>query len=527
MAFTRWCLGIPPSTYLPDGKALLDQPASCVTLFTSGDENASAFEITVQRSIGSPAVLLKSEASPWIFPGMVTLEWFGRMMCQEIGGEKSEALRAMSEALPYVLTQCCHLLQLWEEPTDTDWRTRCKALPTSTEVDEYRTNYGTKAFPQESTICNVLTQLLDSNKQQDLKRLTKGHLIHDLPLVKLHMRRLAKTCVCLHCTKTSQLPTRSELTKPPICIREAFLSSISLFASNILALSLFEGPDTLLVRLDPGDLGGREDKYGFKTAINRIIESGEPVNCGITKVLAWALGLVGHSTEDVENSRWVISCSKGQAVYPRVFETGIICQPGYLVLHWAPGLLLFDGETYDRGIDPGNNDWIGSAEVTDAVSMRPSRPVKEPLNLVPNKRMEWKVIRSDGYLQVYLACGQCIGCATKVLSNLAKSLMLRECPHDSASPLEKPDNLARYKGPIDPGEDVDPYQWIPNRPGSESEMQIGVVAVDGDAGLQMFAMSGTLLVGRLRDLQIVIRNDSCLQCCLDLCRKARVPLLLC
>ena len=516
MAFTRWCLGIPPSTYLPDGKALLDQPASCVSLFISGDENASAFEITIQRSISSPAELLRSEVSPRYPSGMVSVGCFGRMMCQEMGGESSDAYRAMCQALPYALKQCCNLLRCSEQLIGPGiWNG-------SAEFDDYLTEYVTKAFPQDSVICNVLTQLLSSHNQQHLKRLLEGHLVSDLPLVQLHLRRLAETCICEHCQKGVRARTGTEAMRSPVCRQVKFLSRVSRFASDILALSLFEGPDKLLLRLDPGDTGDRS-KYRFRAAVDTIIKSGRPAACGVKEVLAWALGLVGHRVEDVENGKWVISCFKGQAVYPRVFETGSICQSGYLVLYWVPGLLFFDGDTYDRGVDLGkeHKPWIESTELT----MQSSRPVIEPLNLVPDMKMVWKVLRYDGYLEVFPVCGHRRGHAFYILLTLRISLILRGCPHDSASPLEKPDKFAKYKGPIDPGGDVDLY---PKRgKESDSEMRIGVVAVDGNPGLQTFAMSFEPPADRRRRLQMVIRSDSCLQCCLDLCRSARVPLLLC
>lgn len=47
MPFTRCCLGIPPSIYLPDGKILLDQPASRVNLFICNNPKDVVFEIIV------------------------------------------------------------------------------------------------------------------------------------------------------------------------------------------------------------------------------------------------------------------------------------------------------------------------------------------------------------------------------------------------------------------------------------------------------------------------------------------------
>ena len=519
MAFTRWCLGIPPSTYLPDGEALLDQPASRVTLFTSNDAEAAAFEITIQRSIGSPAELLNSEASPKTPSGMVSVESFGQMRCQEMDRKTSDAYRAMCQALPYALTQCCHLLRLSQKSNEL--ATRLDDAEVADGLGHW-TEYRTKAFPHESVIGDILTRFLSSESQQHLERLSEGHQISDLPLVQSHLRNLTETCACVECRLTEK-PLNRGFWDPSKCCKKEFFSEVSLITADILALSLFQGPDTLLVRLDPGDRDGRAIRYRFRAAIYEIIESGNPVVCGVTEVLAWALGLVGHGTEDVEDSRWVISCSKGQAVYPRVFETGSICQPGYLVLYWAPGSLTFNRETYDRGIDIP--DMLESTSMFDPVSTQLHRPVNEPLNLIPNMRMEWKVTRRDGYLEVFLVCGQHIGHAFNILLNLATSLILRGCFHDSASLLQKADMFARYRGLDGLGkrERSDPQKTT--LPGSE--LRVNVVAVDGDAGLRMFAMSRTPRFCHVDELNFVIRSDSCLRCCLDLCRRADCPFLLC
>ena len=112
IAFIRWCLGVPPSIILPHGKALLDQPTSNITLFLEDSANPSAFEISIHRSIDSPADLLRSESYPRSPDGMITVQCFGRKMCHVMGGENSMAYRAMCEILPYALKQSCELLRL-------------------------------------------------------------------------------------------------------------------------------------------------------------------------------------------------------------------------------------------------------------------------------------------------------------------------------------------------------------------------------------------------------------------------------
>lgn len=521
MAFTRWCLGVPPSTILPDGKALLDQPNSRMTLFTHHDAKASGFEISVHRSIGSPADLLKIEGTERLVPiirrsGMITMECFGQMRCQEMGGEGSFAYRAMCEALPYALKQSCKLLKpitLANDFNNVGIVGAEQRGPETEALARLASEHRGQPFPNDVIISSILTRVLNSQSQQNLQCLDDGRLISDLPLVHLHLCGLAKSCVCKQCR--NQPPSRTYREE---CEKDVFLSHISRYAADILALSIFESPEMLLVSL-PKDHD--DASCMFLNAVHYVIRSGKPAVCAIMKILGRALTLVGHT--DVDENGWVISCYKGQTVYPSIFETRDICQPGYLMLCWAPGLLFFDGEVYNKGIYTSHHYSKEYRHTTDSVSIQSSRPVLEPLNLVPNMRMEWKVVRCDGYLGVYLMCGGSIGQPSGILMNLSRALILRGCPHDSASPLDRPDPFSNYLGPSLLS------QWLHNNPraprSSGAERRIDVVAVDGDAGLRIFAVSVLDATGP--EFPFVIRKGACLQCCLDLCRRAGSDYLIC
>ena len=507
MAFTRWCLGIPPSTILPNRAALLDQPASRITLFIDKVARRDDLEISVQRSIGSPADLLKSQAVISNFHSMTTVECFGQKICHEMGGKGSLAYRAMCEALPYALKQSCELLRLSQDSE------RYPTTVTGNQSDILGRAYRCHALPEDFIISSVLTKVFNLESQQYLQRLDDHEMISDLPLVREHLHKSAKGgCTCNGCRKRVMKPHRTDdsastcgMIKDNDMIKNKFLRDISYHAANILTLSLFESPETLLVSVPPIQI-----QRQLLKAVHHIIISGEPTVCTIKEILAWARRLVGHKDPGDDDS-WVITSYKGQAVYPRVYETCDICQPGYLVLRWAPGLLFFDGEVYDRGIGPPYLSSNGYE--TDPLSMQPLPPVTEPLNLLPKMKMEWKVVRHDGYLGVYPACGNHVGKALNILFSLSRALILGGCPHDSASPLEKPDLLSRYRSPTDA------------RKLSVTEEQIGVVAVDGDAGLRMFALSESGL--SYPKNTFVIRNNACLQCCLDLCRRAGYRSVIC
>ena len=495
MAFTRWCLGLPPSTYLANGEALLDQPASRMTLFIGNDAKNASFEITVQRSIDSPADLLQSQAYSRIPCGMVTLECFGRNRCLAFGGEGSLAYAAMSEALPYALKQAYELLQLF------DGHRTAKGVARVTRVHHV---HHTQPFPEDFIVSSILTRVMNTESQRYLKRLDEGQLISDLPLVRQHLRDLAESCDCKHCQ------SNDKDYRPPRCKHETFLYNISQFAADILALSIFECPDDLLIFLDPGRFNDK-----FTNAIELIIESGMSSRCSVDNILARALRLVGHKDFDTE---WVISCYKGQAVYPRVYETGDICQPGYLVLYWAPGLLFFEGESYNKGVDLPDIS-IGISAMT------------EQLSHVSDRRLEWKVVRRDGYLEVYPACGKIPGRASYILRNLANTLIIRDCPHDSASPLDRLDLGRRYGNPFLPFEELlsTPQEGgiIEVAEGIQLREILWVVAINseainGDAGLCMFVLS----VPRPPSSQsyFAIRSNACLQCCLNLCPQLKDPI---
>ena len=318
------------------------------------------------------------------------------------------------------------------------------------------------------------------------------------------MRNLAKSCACRDCKEGSMSSRNLDLWNVE-CARGRFLSSISFCTADILAISLFEGPDKLLV-----SHGCFQGSDGLHSVISNILISGEQTECTIWIVLAYALQLVGH--RDFNPERWVISCYKGQAVYPRVLETGDICQPGFLALYWAPGLLFFEGEVYNTGMDVG----FGTHQLEiESVMKEWPRSVTEPLNLYPSRRTEWRVARRDGYLEIYLTCERLIGHPSYILYNLAHALNII-CPHDKASPLHRPDPNSRY---------INLFSWAEQDSNtSDTEGRVDVLAVDRNTDLRMFAMS---VLPENPEANVVIRNNACLQCCLDLCREAGSRFLIC
>ena len=520
IAFTRWCLGVPPSIILAHGKAPLDQPKSQITLFLENRAKDSTsetpLEISIHRSIHSPADLLRSESCPRSPDVMITVECFGRKMCHAMGGENAMAYRAMCEILPYVLKQSCELLRLQScheellkfkknfrdmiEENHKDRELHTTGMAERLAAKEKVARHRAQPFPDDDVISSVLTEVLSLRSQQYPPRLGDQQIL-DLPLVHQHVQNLKTSCLCKYCDGSCSIRPHKQSHYIRECKKMQFLSSISFYAAAILAISLFENPAKLLISLGSHSVGG------FEEAIDDIITSGEPAFCHHCEILARALIFIGHKKPDPDN--WVISCYKGQAVYPRVFETEDICHPGFLALYWAPGSLVFDGEVYDRG--------IGCEAMrleTNPLTTEIPRTVTAPLNLYPSMKMEWKVIRRDGFLEIYPTCRRNTGRASSILTNLANALVLL-CPHDRALPLRRPDPNSRY---------FDLFLLVPPSPIPDPGVKI--LAVDGNPDLRMFAISLVPAYGRARP-QAVIRDNACLQCCLDLCREFRCGYLVC
>lgn len=320
------------------------------------------------------------------------------------------------------------------------------------------------------------------------------------------MQNLATSCTCKECQRTSR-STRNVLVVPRQCKKSPFLSRVSIYIADILAISLFESPETLLI--SSGSHVRRHQRSKFIQKIFNINTSGEPAVCPHHEILSYALELVGHTMPDSE--KWIISCYKGQAVYPRVFKTGNLCQPGFLALYWAPGSLLFDGEVYDRG--------IGSVDMSlDTNLVTTEIPtVTESLNLYPNLKMEWKVVRCDGYLEIHPTYRGLYGHATSILSNLANAQIV-VCPHDRALLLHRPDPSSRY---------IDLFS-LPKHDSMNSvtKGQVDILATDGNTDLRMFVLS-VFSVYRNPWPPVVIRDNACLQCCIDLCREVGYSCVVC
>lgn len=124
--------------------------------------------------------------------------------------------------------------------------------------------------------------------------------------------------------------------------------AISLVAGNILTLSLIENLDGVLLHYDSlvqvQRNQFRHSIFGYTNltgCIEDIMKSFSVTSCSVTEVLIHLLSLLQHDVkDDISIEQWVMSAFRGQVVYPRIFESGIITQYNTLELVCLQSVLL-------------------------------------------------------------------------------------------------------------------------------------------------------------------------------------------
>jgi hypothetical protein len=513
-ALTQWCLGVPPSTYLEDGTAIIAQPKSNVTIIAikgkTGMVKSADLEISIHRALNNPSDLITAANSGKCWTGMISIEAYGQWLLFQYDLNLGTAERAITHCLPYALKQVVTLLRpsilrRFDRSVELrDWHHQ-KTHETYPEVPDEVKRFSASPYPHDTTIARMLLRMLGSSDpqlSQTLPSLKDGLKITDLPLVSLHLEALRRNCPCRTCSGTGPMFE--------VCKIATFMRHLSSFTGDVLLLSLFDSPEALLVA------HGLHRLSEFNSSVFDILWTGKPQTLPIVKVLKDALSLVGHEVSDeLKLKVWVLSCYKGQAVFPKLFETHRLQDPGYLTLSWAPGLLRYDGEVYPKAIgDRGAGMHLGHhfPNVMDTMD------VSVPINLVPKQCLVWRVVRADGFLKINAGIevdGTWVSMLNSpflILANLSSALVTPSCPDSVNNSLKTPDKWCQYTAPSEP---LGILQ-------QKSDPNITSVVATGDQdSLRMYSL------GFYSDpFPFVIRNEACLACCLETCRTAGYPAII-
>ena len=146
------------------------------------------------------------------------------------------------------------------------------------------------------------------------------------------MRNLAKLCTCGDCEDGS-MSSRSLDFWSSECARNDFFSRICLCTADILAISLFEGPDKLSV-----SHSCIQDLGGFQWLIRNILKSGEQTDCTPLTVLATLLKLL-----DTRNSIHTRILNRRDGLFPVTKARPSIPNSSKLATYVSPGILHCTG----------------------------------------------------------------------------------------------------------------------------------------------------------------------------------------
>lgn len=508
VAFTKWCLGAPPSIFLDDGTIILQQPGTQVEVLASlDDENCPGIEVSIYRALGAPSDLVSALSGSEAWTGMVSIKTYGQWMLHNFEFAEGPANQAFMQALPYALKKVVESLRFskYREFDISlplrDWRHH--SLQDGLVIDEKFMGLRLSPFGNETTIVNTVLRMLDVSASFQLHSLD-GLYIEDLPVVKLHLKTIKGQCLCSVCNPSSGKNFRR-------CEKTRFFHHLAFVCADILAFSLFQGPDAPLVQLQHY----RDGSYPFKKSIYSILFDEYHNDTRISDVLQYTLDLVGHKViDDVKESRWVMSCHKGQAIYPLLYESSLYEKQSYLTLAWAFGLLRYRGEVYTRVVGDANTSSSGRDPVTGL-----GGEVTGPCNLLPEIKVIWHVEQAENFLRVSLGLqsgdrdlSPIRYPVNHILDNLASAIMLEACSHSPDAALEQPDKFCEYIGPMT----IMPY--YKHKHGIHV---IGIVAVEGSNELRFFSLSGAGVI-----MPMVLRKDACLSCCLDACRRTKYPVII-
>ncbi|KAH8684077.1 hypothetical protein BGZ61DRAFT_534752 [Ilyonectria robusta] len=498
VAFTKWCLGALPSVFLEDGTPVLDQPGSSVTIVADTlSPIHDKFVITIHHSIGNPEELI-AQASTKSWTGMVTIERCGQWMLQEYSLSREKDLHVLQVILPYAAKAC--LDQFIFCPSSMCVHIWATGLEGEAELR-------TTPFRGDHSVAKILSRMLNIETTVELKKLAEGCSVNELPLLQSYLTSPENACGCDKCVGGVMKGK---------CRKESFIDKIAFFICDILALSLFHCSEDLLVRIDndrPWASGPYYDD--FYDAVRSVFTRAAPLhheemlNCHIKYLVDWTLEILGHSAvtarDKVAGSDWAMSCFKGQAVYPTIFDTCRITRKGYLALSWVRGVLEFDGETYEMVKSHAESE--ESPPSIDCTIPSTSRP----LNLTPDYTISWRVRATESALELGLCLDgpslEIVHSPFNIIQNLGSCLFVERCPHDRDTELQHADPPYFYDSPLS--------LQVGQRSG------IRVVALDGAndvrfhfLGDKRFAYDG-----------VVVRFDACLKCCLDVCTAASRDIL--
>jgi hypothetical protein len=512
VAFTKWCLGIPPSVFLENGTPVLEQLGSRVTVIACPDKSKTeTFEIGIQHTISRLDELLVSDGGQkWA--GMASIDKYWQWRLRQLNLDSGFVLSVLEQVLPYAITQVVN------NPMHSYGFGRTEF------ADETGDFIGMRFIPfqDDHAITTMLSSMLSKKTILGLRQLEDGMCIEDLPLMKLYLAELRSSSSCSSCAQSAHDGRISSSCRT--CPPRMFFEYISMLIADILSLSLFQLPERLLVQVcDPRTMHQHWSAPDtFQSCISILIRTNSFYKTlSPSTILRWTLQLIGHTKSNTLEypTTWVMSCHKGQAVYPTICDTQCVEKRAYMSLTWISGQLEYNSERYSI-VTGGSTSGVPRYDFI-AESAK-GKPVTKPSNLATTLKTQWNVEVADGFLYAGFHLQDPSNqtaidksywrCPMMTFIALGSCLILESCRHDLDAKLKTADSSCAYVGP---------EQLPPNFPSfglPKISGNIKLVAVDGAEDLRLYAISYTS--GPFR--YALLRKRACLECCLKVARMAGI-----
>ncbi|KAK4163766.1 hypothetical protein QBC43DRAFT_319137 [Cladorrhinum sp. PSN259] len=548
--FTKWCLGVPPNVFGDNGTPVISQPGSNVDIIPSTFEE---FTVTILHDLPfgpEDLIIIDDKPKPW--SGMVTVEKYGEHFREHCGIQSSNDTMDVNSGddIPFrALVQCASItagrvlkevLFVYQKPGNERTERVLSDINRRFEQPEEIKELFTSPFSDRSghSVARILTRLLYAhppamsvNIHDDTE--TRKRHVTELLDVNAYLQILKRACQCDECGTASPRSRR--------CLTAKFLRTVSTLVADTLAIALFDSlgsESDLLVRVN----NWSPVKQGncFLETVSSILDQ-HPVQtlqrppqkvCDIQSLLDWALALAGHDVQvaPLENTEgyWAMSCFRGHAIFPTIYENPRISKTGYLSLSLIHGVLEYEGHRYH--VVRGRDQWEPTASSFDHNS-NPSlhEGVDRPLSLYPQLELRgfsWTVETGDRIMTLSVCLNLPILALPTfdpfvALGALSRSLVVDSCTHHPATPLHSSNRDMAYVTPISSGKEGRRISLV------LSATEISVVASDSNDHLRFYYLSGfdrSTLDFEFFPLTVV-RLDACLRCCLDVCRKFECKIL--